>query len=149
MRFFNTVGPGQSGRYGMVVPRLVQQALRQQPLTVYGDGQQSRCFCHVVDTIGAIASILDRPESTSGEIYNIGNSEEITITQLAHRIIEHTGTASMIEYVPYNKAYAPGFEDMRRRVPDITKLRQAVGWMPTRSLTDILQDVISYERLNL
>jgi UDP-glucose 4-epimerase len=145
-RFFNTVGPGQTGRYGMVVPRLVRQALRHEPLTVYGDGEQSRCFCHVHDTIQALELLLDQPELTAGEIYNIGSSQEVTINQLAHQVIEQSDTTSTIQYVPYNEAYAPGFEDMRRRVPDTTKLRQAIGWQPTRDLTQILDDVIAYEQ---
>ncbi len=145
-RFFNTVGPGQTGRYGMVVPRLVRQALRHEPLTVYGDGEQSRCFCHVHDTVQALELLLDRPEVTAGEIYNIGSNQEVTINQLANQVIERSDTTSTIQYVPYNEAYAPGFEDLRRRVPDTTKLRQAIGWQPTRDLTQILDDVIAYEQ---
>lgn len=135
MRFFNTVGPGQTGRYGMVVPRLVRQALRNEEITVYGDGEQSRCFCHVADTVRALVSLLDRPEITAGEIYNIGSNEEVTINELANSVITRTTTASTIKYVPYNEAYAPGFEDMRRRVPDTTKIR-APRWAgrPTISL---------------
>jgi UDP-glucose 4-epimerase len=146
MRFFNTVGPGQTGRYGMVVPRLVQQALKGEPLTVYGDGEQSRCFCHVEDTVLAIRDLLDCPEKTAGEIFNIGSREEVTINQLADCVIECTDTVSAINHIPYSKAYAPGFEDMRRRVPDITKLKRTIGWKPTRSLAQILKDVVSYER---
>lgn len=146
MRFFNTVGPGQTGRYGMVVPRLVRQALRNEEITVYGDGEQSRCFCHVSDTVRALISLLDQPESTAGEIYNIGSNEEVTINQLAHSVIERTDTASTIKYVAYSDAYAPGFEDMRRRVPDTTKLRSAVGWSPEHALDQILDDVIEFER---
>ncbi len=148
-RFFNTVGPGQTGRYGMVVPRLVRQALRHETLTVYGDGEQSRCFCHVSDTVRALQELLDHPESTSGEIYNIGSGQEVTINQLAQNVIERTDTTSTITYVPYNEAYAPGFEDMRRRVPDTTKLNQAIGWKPTHDLTRILDDVIAYEQSKL
>ncbi|MFN8491377.1 MAG: GDP-mannose 4,6-dehydratase [Caldilineaceae bacterium] len=148
-RFFNTVGPGQTGRYGMVIPRLVRQALRHEPLTVYGDGEQSRCFCHVHDTVRALEQLLDHAEATAGEIYNIGSSEEVTINQLANQVLERADTTSTIQYVPYNEAYAPGFEDMRRRVPDTTKLRQAIGWQPTRDLTQILDDVIAYERQRL
>ena len=146
MRFFNTVGPGQTGRYGMVVPRLVRQALRNEEITVYGDGEQSRCFCHVADTVRALVSLLDQPEITAGEIYNIGSNEEVTINQLANSVIEHTDTAATIKYVPYNEAYAPGFEDMRRRVPDTTKIHAAVGWSPERNLDQILADVIAFER---
>lgn len=148
-RFFNTVGPGQSGRYGMVVPRFVRQALRSEPITVYGDGQQSRCFCHVRDTVAALLLLLDRPRETEGQIYNIGSREEVTIQQLAERVIERTDTGSEIQYIPYNEAYAPGFEDMRRRVPDTRKIHAAVGWQPTCGLDEILDDVIAYERLRL
>lgn len=148
-RFFNTVGPGQTGRYGMVVPRLVRQALHHEPITVYGDGEQSRCFCHVSDTIRALQAVLDHPELTAGEIYNIGSSQEVTINQLAQQVIEASDTTSTIKYVPYNEAYAPGFEDMRRRVPDTTKLNQAIGWTPKHDLAQILTDVIDYERRKL
>ena len=149
MRFFNTVGPGQTGRYGMVVPRLVRQALRNEEITVYGDGEQSRCFCHVADTVRALISLLDRPEITAGEVYNIGSNEEVTINQLANSVIERTDTAATIKYVPYNEAYAPGFEDLRRRVPDTTKIRAAIGWSPQYSLDQILDDVIEFERTRL
>ncbi|MCE7989796.1 MAG: NAD-dependent epimerase/dehydratase family protein [Caldilinea sp. CFX5] len=149
MRFFNTVGPGQTGRYGMVVPRLVRQALRHEAITVYGDGEQSRCFCHVADTVRALIALLDSPQQTSGEVYNIGSSQEVTINQLAEAVIERTDTTSTITYVPYSDAYAPGFEDMRRRVPDTTKLRNAVGWAPQHTLEQILDDVITFERTRL
>jgi UDP-glucose 4-epimerase len=149
MRFFNTVGPGQTGRYGMVVPRLVRQALRNETITVYGDGEQSRCFCHVADTVNAIQLLLDAPEKTSGEIYNIGSTEEVTINQLARTVIERTDTVSTIKYIPYSDAYAPGFEDMRRRVPDTTKLRGTVPWQPSRTLTQILDDVVAFEQQQL
>ncbi len=148
-RFFNTVGPGQTGRYGMVVPRLVRQALRHEPLTVYGDGEQTRCFCHVSDTVAALQTLLDHPELTAGEIYNIGSGEEVSINQLADMVIERADSTSTIQYVPYSEAYAPGFEDMRRRVPDTSKLHQAVGWQTTRNLTQILNDVLEYERKKL
>jgi UDP-glucose 4-epimerase len=148
-RFFNTVGPGQTGRYGMVVPRFVRQALQGEPLTVYGDGNQSRCFCHVFDTIQAVQDLLDHPELSAGEIFNIGSSQETTINELATAVIERTDTTSTIHYVPYSDAYAPGFEDMRRRVPDTTKLRNAIGWQPMRNLTQILDDVIAFERRRL
>lgn len=149
MRFFNTVGPGQTGRYGMVVPRFVRQAIRHQPITVYGDGEQSRCFCHVADTVRALVLLLDAPEKTAGQVYNIGTDREITINQLAQSVIERTDSAASIEYVPYSDAYAPGFEDMRRRVPDTTKLRTAVGWAPHHTLETILDDVIAFERTRL
>ena len=149
MRFFNTVGPGQTGRYGMVVPRFVRQALRHEPITVYGDGEQSRCFCHVADTVRALLALLDNPGATSGEIYNIGSNEEVSIKQLANSVIERSDTASELRYVPYSDAYAPGFEDMRRRVPDTTKLYKTVGWRPQHTLTEILDDVIAFERQRL
>jgi UDP-glucose 4-epimerase len=149
VRFFNTVGPGQTGRYGMVVPRFVRQALRGEAITVYGDGEQSRCFCHVYDTINALAALLDQPEETAGQIYNVGSRQEVTINQLAQEVIARAGTGSTIRYVPYSEAYAPGFEDMRRRVPDMTKLHNAIGWRATRDLGQILDDVIAYERARL
>ncbi len=149
VRFFNTVGPRQTGRYGMVVPRFVRQALRGEPLTVYGDGEQSRCFCHVLDVVRALVALLDRPEVTSGEIYNIGSDQEVTINELARRVVQRTGSDSPIHHIPYSQAYAPGFEDMRRRVPDIAKIRAAIGWQPTCSLDQILDDVLAYERERL
>ncbi|MCC6454390.1 MAG: GDP-mannose 4,6-dehydratase [Caldilineaceae bacterium] len=149
VRFFNTVGPGQTGRYGMVVPRFVRQAIHGEPITVYGDGEQSRCFCHVQDTVRALEFLLDRPDSTVGEIYNIGTNHEVTINELAHEVIARSASSSSLRHVPYSEAYAPGFEDMRRRVPDITKIRQAVGWQPSRTLNEILDDVITYERQRL
>ncbi|MBE2239370.1 MAG: GDP-mannose 4,6-dehydratase [Caldilineaceae bacterium] len=149
VRFFNTVGPGQTGRYGMVVPRFVRAGLRGEPIPVYGDGEQSRCFCHVRDTVRAVIDLLDRPEQTSGEIYNIGSSQEVTINQLAQTVIDRTGSRSAVQYIPYNEAYAPGFEDMRRRVPDTTKVHGAIGWTPKHNLIQILDDVIDYERLRL
>ncbi|MEZ4638379.1 MAG: GDP-mannose 4,6-dehydratase [Caldilineaceae bacterium] len=145
-RFFNTVGPRQTGRYGMVIPRFVQQALHHEPLTVFGDGEQSRCFCHVADVVQALLALLDRPEQTAGQIYNIGSSHEVTINQLAQHVIDQADSASSIDHIPYNEAYAPGFEDMRRRVPDIGKIQQAIGWAPSRTLSMILDDVIAYER---
>lgn len=149
MRFFNTVGPGQTGRYGMVVPRFVRQALRHEPVTIYGDGEQSRCFCHVADTVRAVIALLDRPESTAGEIYNIGGNDEVTINQLAKTIIQRAETTSALKYVPYSDAYAPGFEDMRRRIPDTTKIYQSIGWRPQNTLLQILDDVIAFERQRL
>ena len=146
VRFFNTVGPGQTGRYGMVVPRLVRQALRGEEITVYGDGEQSRGFFHVADTVRALIALLDQPENTSGEIYNIGSSEEVTINQLAHAVMTRTDTTSRLKYVAYSDAYAPGFEDMRRRVPDTTKIFQTVGWRPEHNLNKILDDVIEFAR---
>lgn len=148
-RFFNTVGPGQTGRYGMVVPRFVRQALLGQPLTVHDDGKQSRCFCHVADTIRAVVELLDHPDVTAGEIYNIGSSHEVTINQLAEMVIERADSNSTIEHISYTDAYAPGFEDMRRRVPDIAKVRTTIGWQPEHTLEQIIDDVIAYERKRL
>jgi UDP-glucose 4-epimerase len=149
LRFFNTVGPGQTGRYGMVVPRFVRAALQGEPIPVYGDGQQTRCFCHVRDAVRAVVKLLDLPDQTSGEIYNVGSSQEVTIEQLAQTVIERTDSQSAIQYIPYSEAYAPGFEDMRRRVPDTTKIQQAVGWQPKHDLNQILADVIEWERVRL
>lgn len=146
IRLFNTVGPGQTGRYGMVVPRFVQMALKDQPITVYGDGEQSRCFCHVNDTSRALIALMDRPQETSGEVYNIGNTHEVTINQLADQVIERSGSHSVKQLVPYSEAYAPGFEDMRRRVPDISKLQAATGWSPQANLSEIIDDVVAWER---
>lgn len=148
-RFFNTVGPRQTGRYGMVIPRFVRQAVTGEAITVYGDGKQSRCFCHVADVVQALLALLDRPESTAGQVYNIGSNRETTINELARLVIERTDSPSTIEYVPYSEAYAPGFEDMRRRVPDIRKIHNAIGWTPTHSLEEILDSVIEYERKHL
>ena len=148
-RLFNTVGPRQTGRYGMVIPRFVQQALRGETLEVYGDGQQSRCFLHVSDAVEAILSLADRPEAVGG-VFNIGSVEEITIDALARMILTYAQRFSKggeeisprIEYVPYDRAYAVGFEDMRQRVPDITKISQVTGWKPKRSLEQILLDIL-------
>jgi len=144
-RFFNTVGPRQSPAYGMVIPRLVRQALAGEPLTVHGDGQQSRTFCHVSDTVEAILRLLDEPAAV-GEPFNIGGTREISVMELANLIRERTGSASRIDLIPYEQAYARGFEDMRRRVPDTTKLRELTGWVTSRSLEDILDDVIAESR---
>lgn len=144
-RLFNTVGPRQTGQYGMVVPRFVRQALRNEALTVYGDGQQSRCFCHVHDVVEAFLSLLRDPV-VPGELYNIGSTEEIGILALAERIIRMTGSASTVRLVPYDEAYAPGFEDMQRRVPDISRFSQAFAWAPKRDIDQILESVIAYER---
>ncbi len=149
VRFFNTVGPGQTGRYGMVVPRFVRAALQGEPIPVYGDGDQSRCFCHVRDTVRAVIDLLDLPDKTSGEIYNIGSGQEVTINELAQTVIDRTESASSIQYIPYSEAYAPGFEDMRRRVPDTGKVHAAIGWAPKYNLNQILDDVIEFERPRL
>jgi nucleoside-diphosphate-sugar epimerase len=140
-RLFNIVDPRQSPSYGMVVPRLVRQALRGEPLTVFGDGTQTRCFCHVEDTVDALLRLLDEP-SAIGDTFNIGSAEEISIGDLARRVIERTGSHSTVELVPYGQAYGRGFEDMRRRVPDTSRIFAQTGWRPRRTLDDILTDVI-------
>ena len=144
-RFFNTVGPRQTGMYGMVIPRLVQQALAGQPLTVYGDGQQSRCFCNVRDTVRAVVALGAELRAT-GEIFNVGSNEEISILDLARRILARTGSHSEIKLIPYDQAYAPGFEDMHRRVPDIRKIKAVIGWQPTVLLDETLDQVIAQFR---
>jgi UDP-glucose 4-epimerase len=144
-RLFNTVGPRQSPAYGMVIPRLVRQAIANEPLTVFGDGQQSRCFCHVTDVVRALVGLLDRDDA-AGEVFNIGASEEVTIRELAERVIERSKSSSTVSLVPYSDAYAAGFEDMRRRVPDTAKIREFMDWRPRRSLDDILDDAIADAR---
>ena len=143
VRFFNTVGPRQVGHYGMVVPRFVSAALKNEPLTVYGTGSQSRCFCHVYDAVAGVLAVIDS-NATLGEVFNIGNDEEITIEDLANEVIELTASKSVIEKVLYEKAYAPGFEDMQRRVPDISKIKRAVGWSPKLSLDAIIADIAAH-----
>ena len=140
VRFFNTVGPRQTGRYGMVIPRFVSQALKNEPLTVYGDGMQSRCFCHVADVVRALLLLLDNKESI-GNIYNIGSQELISIRHLAEEIIKRTNSSSKIEEIPYDIAYDKGFEDMRRRFPDISRINALVNWKPEHTLADIIDDV--------
>ncbi len=140
VRFFNTVGPRQTGMYGMVVPRFVGAALRNEPLQVYGDGGQSRCFCHVADVVRALRLLLPKEESC-GNIYNIGSQQLVTIRELAEAVIARTGSRSAIELVPYEKAYEKGFEDMRRRMPDTARIEALTGWRPERSLEDIIDDV--------
>ncbi|HEU5102643.1 MAG TPA: NAD-dependent epimerase/dehydratase family protein [Roseiflexaceae bacterium] len=144
-RLFNTVGPRQTGRYGMVVPRLVRQAMRGEPITVYGSGTQSRCFCDVRDAIRAIIGLAQHP-AAPGQVYNIGNREEVSIFELAEQIKRFTGSDSPIVTVPYREAYAPGFEDMQRRVPDTARIQALLGWQPTRTLDHILETVVEYER---
>jgi len=144
-RFFNTVGPRQTGTYGMVIPRLVQQALAGEPLTVYGDGQQTRCFCNVQDTVRAVVGLAAEPRAV-GEIFNVGSIEEITILDLARRVLDRTGSSSQIRLIPYDQAYEAGFEDMRRRVPDTGKIKAWIGWQPTVSLDQTLDQVIAQFR---
>ena len=141
VRLFNTVGPRQTGRYGMVIPNLVAQALTGREITVFGDGQQSRCFTHVNDSVDAILKIADHPDA-NGEVYNIGSEEEITILQLANRIKQLTGSDSRIRFVPYDQAYEEGFEDMMRRVPDLTRANRLIGYVPRVTLDEILRSVI-------
>ena len=144
-RLFNTVGPRQTGQYGMVVPRFVRSALAGRDIQVYGDGAQTRCFGHVSDAVRAMIGLM---ESTGhyGEVFNIGSTEEISIAQLAERVITATGSTSTVVKVPYEVAYAKGFEDMQRRVPDTSKIETALGWRPERTLDDILSDVIAFEK---
>jgi UDP-glucose 4-epimerase len=142
-RLFNTVGPRQSGRYGMVVPRFVKAALSNEPINIYGDGTQSRVFCHVQDAIEALLKLVGTDKAIN-EVYNVGGNGEITIKQLAETIIKQTNANSKIEYIPYEKAYAPGFEDMQRRVPDISKIKQELNWAPKRDLSQIIIDVAAH-----
>jgi UDP-glucose 4-epimerase len=143
VRLFNTVGPRQSPAYGMVVPRLIQQALRNEPLTVFGDGRQTRCFAHVADVVGALLRLLDE-SAAIGQTFNVGASQEISISELAKMIIARSGSRSQIQLIPYDQAYGPGFEDMQRKVPDTAKLRALTGWTPRYSLDDILADAIAH-----
>ena len=140
VRFFNTVGPRQTGQYGMVIPRFVKAALAGQNLKVYGSGEQSRCFCHVFDTVRALIALADCQESV-GRIYNIGNTEAVTIKQLAEKIIEQLDSKSQIEFVPYEQAYEHGFEDMLRRKPDTAAIKQLINWQPEFQLCNIIADV--------
>lgn len=144
-RLFNTVGPRQTGQYGMVVPNFVRQALDGKEITVYGDGSQSRCFTHVSDVVGALMKLIEQPAAT-GEVYNIGGDQEVTILQLAERVKALTDSSSKITFLPYDQAYEAGFEDMHRRVPDTSKLRNLIDYKPTFGLDEILKDVIAYQR---
>jgi nucleoside-diphosphate-sugar epimerase len=145
VRLFNTVGPRQSGQYGMVIPRFVQSALAGRPLEIHGDGSQSRCFCHVSDTIRALRDLVATPEA-NGEIFNVGSIERIGILELAHRVLELTGSSSEIVFIPYDQVYGQGIEDMLHRKPSIDKIREAVGWRPSLDLDRILADVIDWAR---
>ena len=144
VRLFNTVGPRQSGQYGMVIPRFVQAALAGDTLEIHGDGTQTRCFCHVQDTIRALSGLMDA--DTAGEIFNVGSIERVTIGELAERVIALTGSSSEIVYVPYNEVYGQGIEDMLHRQPAIEKVTAEIGWQPTRSLDEILADVVASTR---
>jgi UDP-glucose 4-epimerase len=140
VRLFNTVGPRQTGRYGMVLPRFVQAALNNEPITIYGDGSQSRVFCHVQDAVKAILT-LAATDSTIGDVFNVGGVGETTVKALAEKIIERTNSTSTITYTPYEDAYPAGFEDMQRRVPDITKIKKTINWSPANILDSIIDDV--------
>jgi UDP-glucose 4-epimerase len=142
VRLFNTVGPRQVGSYGMVVPRFIESALQNKPLTVYGDGTQKRCFCHVQDVISGLLMLIDNPLA-EGKVFNLGSQEEISITELAKKIISLTSSTSEINYIPYDEAYEDGFEDMPRRVPGTTKVKNLTGWNTTKTLVDIVADVRS------
>jgi UDP-glucose 4-epimerase len=145
VRLFNTIGPRQSGAYGMVLPRLVSQALRGDNLTVYGEGTQTRCFVHVADTVTALVQLIDA-DAAAGNVYNVGSSQPVTILELARRVIEQTGSESEITFVPYDHAYEPGFEELGRRVPDTAALHRLTGWRPNRRLEETIRDVIAFER---
>jgi UDP-glucose 4-epimerase len=147
-RFFNTVGSRQTGTYGMVIPRLVKQAVHHQPLTVYGDGQQTRCFCNVKDTVRAVVALSQEPRA-GGEIFNIGSSDEISILDLARRIVQRAGSRSDIQLIPYEQAYAAGFEDLRRRIPATEKIRSLIGWQAQIPLDQTLDEVIAEFRTPL
>jgi UDP-glucose 4-epimerase len=145
VRLFNCVGPRQTGEFGMVVPGLVRQALEGKDITVYGDGEQQRSFCHVLDIVNALVGLLDHPDAV-GDVFNVGAPQEITINGLAELVLQMTGSGSRIVHVPYDEAYEKGFEDMQRRFPDISKIRALTGWEPTRSIEQIVDDVVRYER---
>jgi len=145
IRLFNTVGPRQTGSYGMVVPRFVGQALRNQTVTIFGDGTQTRCFCHVSDVVGGLVSLSEHPDAF-GKVFNLGGSEEISIGDLAKRIVELVGSGSELEFIPYDDAYEEGFEDMARRVPDTTRANRLVGFEPSVGLDDIIHSVIADQR---
>jgi UDP-glucose 4-epimerase len=143
VRFFNTVGPRQVGHYGMVVPRFVSAALKNEPLSVYGSGDQIRCFCHVTDAVRGLLLVMDSGKAV-GEVFNVGNNQQISIMELAKKVIEITGSNSTIEKIAYEKAYPQGFEDMQRRVPDISKMKQVLGWSPEINLDQIIKDIATF-----
>jgi UDP-glucose 4-epimerase len=145
VRLFNTVGPRQSGQYGMVIPRFVAAALAGRPLEIHGDGSQTRCFCHVQDTIVALAGLMDARE-LSGDIFNVGSTERVSIQELAARVLAVTGSRSELGYVPYDEVYGQGIEDMLHRQPSIEKVSAAIGWQPSRRLDDILADVVAFTK---
>ena len=143
VRFFNTVGPRQVGHYGMVIPRFVSAALKNEPLSVYGSGDQIRCFCHVEDAVKALLLVMDS-DKVIGEVFNVGNNQQISIMELAKKVIEITKSTSIIEKIAYEKAYPEGFEDMQRRVPDISKIKQVLGWSPEIKLDQIIKDIAAF-----
>ena len=145
VRFFNTCGPRQTGQYGMVIPRFVRNALFGKPLVVYGDGTQTRCFTYIGDVVRAVIALMETEEAI-GEVFNVGSTQEMQISELAQKVIQLTGSSSTIEYMSYEDAYGEGFEDMKRRVPDISKIRNLIGWQPEVDLDGLLQKVIAYER---
>jgi len=143
VRFFNTVGPRQVGHYGMVVPRFVSAALKNEPLSVYGSGDQIRCFCHASDAVRGLLLVMDSDKAV-GEVFNVGNNQQISIIELAKKVIEITSSQSTIEKITYEKAYPQGFEDMQRRVPDISKIKQVLGWAPEINLDQIIKDIAAF-----
>jgi len=145
VRLFNTVGPRQTGQYGMVLPTFVRQALAGQPITVFGDGKQTRSFTYVGDVVDALMKLTDEPSAVGG-VFNVGNTHEVSIRELADRVKTLSGSQSIIQYVPYDEAYEAGFEDMPRRVPDISKIRDLVGYQPKLELNDIIKTVIEHIR---
>ncbi len=147
VRLFNTVGPRQTGRYGMVLPRFVKSAIAGKNLHVYGDGEQSRCFCHVADTVRALR-MLSGKTAAAGRVFNVGSTAEISIVKLAEKVISRLGSRSKIKFIPYEKAYEPGFEDMRRRMPDISAIARLTGWKPRLSLDRIIDDVAEFLKRN-
>ena len=144
-RIFNAVGPRQTGRYGMVLPNFVAAAVAGEAIPVYGDGRQTRCFCHVLDIVDALVALLDC-EAATGRVFNVGTADEIAIVDLAERVIARAGSASRVERLPYEAGYGAGFEDLRRRVPDISRIRDSVGWSPSRSLDDVIDDLVAGSR---
>ena len=145
IRLFNTVGPRQTGSYGMVIPRFVGQALKNQPITIFGDGTQSRCFCHVSDIVDGVLALSEHPEAF-GKVFNLGGDQEVSISDLARQVVELAGSESELEYISYDAAYEEGFEDMTRRVPNTTRARQLVGFEPLIKLEDMIQSVIDDQR---
>jgi len=143
VRFFNTVGPRQVGHYGMVLPRFIGAALKNEPLSVYGSGDQIRCFCHINDAVRALLMVMDSDKAI-GEVFNVGNNQQISIMELAKKVIKITGSTSSIENIAYDKAYPEGFEDMQRRVPDISKIKQFLGWSPEINLDQVIKDIAAF-----